>query len=73
MKVLGKQYDGDWPEIPLALVERLERDFGPFIPNPDKPDRAIWMDAGAAQLVAVLRQQYNAQQGEEEGCCFHGY
>jgi len=55
------QYEGDFPPIPLKLLEHLEEQFPPFIPSPLLPIEQTMFRAGGAELVRILRTHYEAQ------------
>lgn len=62
--ILGQE--GESPEVPFPLVpapllERLEVLFPNRAPNPNDSDREIWLKAGRAEVVALLRSEYEEQ------------
>lgn len=48
------QYD-DFPAIPQGLIEALEWRMPERWPNPEMPDRSIWIRAGQHKVLALLR------------------
>jgi len=55
------EYEGDFPQIPLDLLEYLENQYPPFIPQAGDHRDVLMVRAGAATLVQNLRVHYNAQ------------
>jgi len=55
----------DIPPIPQGLLEALERRLPERWPNPEMPDRDIWVRAGQLKLLAFLRFVYEKQLTQE--------
>jgi len=55
------------PAVSQELVTWLEHIFPDRCPSPEDPEREIWMAAGAARVVRLLRmtheQQFNSVVG----------
>lgn len=47
------------PEVPLSLLEWLERVYPDRCPSPHEGKREVWMHAGQAHLIRKLRTLYN--------------
>jgi hypothetical protein len=54
------QFD-DIPPIPQGLYEALERRMPERWPNPEMPDRDIWVRAGQLKLLDFIRHVYTIQ------------
>ena len=50
------------PAISRLLVEHLERLYPDRSPDPSTPDRKVWVDAGAVQVVRYLRRVLTQQE-----------
>ena len=51
-----------YPPIPKALLEDLERRFAPTYPDPTKDDeRQLWAKAGEGRVVSFLRAKFEEQ------------
>lgn len=57
--------DSLWPPIDEALLKKLDQVFPEQCPDISCPERKIWMDAGARQVVRMLRAVYLEQQDED--------
>lgn len=55
------EYQGTIPVIPTALMEYLEANYPPFIPQATETREEIMVRAGAATLVQSLRAHHDAQ------------
>jgi len=54
-----------WPEIPEALIRKLEEIYPDRCPSIDAHDREIWRYGGQVELVRMLRSVYNEQNNIE--------
>lgn len=52
------------PPIPAALIEWLERVYPDRCARPDMAERAVWIEAGSAQVVRRLRLEFDRQNAE---------
>lgn len=50
--------DADFPAVPVALLEALERRFPDQRPEPTDSDREIWMAVGRTHVVRFLREMH---------------
>jgi hypothetical protein len=50
-----------FPDIPLPLLERLERMYPDRAPDIAEADRQVWFGSGQAHLVRHLRFQFDKQ------------
>ncbi len=53
-----------WPPLDEALLKKLDETFPEKCPDISDRKRKIWMDAGARQVVRMLRAVYLEQQAE---------
>lgn len=54
----------DIPPIHRGLLEALERRMPERWPNPEMPERDIWIRCGQLQVLQFLRFVYEKQHGE---------
>jgi len=50
------------PAIPEPLIRILDKKFPERCPNPNDPEREVWIKAGERKMVRFLIEQYNRQQ-----------
>lgn len=50
-----------FPDIPAALIERLEAQFPDRAPSLEDSDREVWAKAGEARLIRFLRNKFDEQ------------
>jgi hypothetical protein len=53
--------DKEFPEIPEALLQRLESLFPERSADLRWPDREVWFKAGQCSVVKMLRLRYESQ------------
>lgn len=49
------------PPIPKELLDYLDTIFPDKAPEPDCPDRRVWINVGGAMVVRHLRSQFVVQ------------
>jgi hypothetical protein len=52
-----------FPDVPLGLLEHLERHYPDRAPDLDTPEREVWAKAGEARLIRKLRHHFDEQTG----------
>lgn len=57
----GEAPEVPFPPVPGPLLERLEALFPNRSPSPNDSDREIWLKAGRAEVVSLLRDEYDEQ------------
>ena len=57
------QFD-DFPSIPRGLIEALECRMPERWPNPEMPDRDIWVRAGQLKVLEYIRSVFDKQQSQ---------
>jgi hypothetical protein len=58
---LNEFKDGEFPPIPLSLLERLETQIPEKCPDIPMHEREIFFYAGMRSVVRMLREVYNEQ------------
>lgn len=54
----------DFPAVPLALVEALEKLYPNECPSVRTPDRDIWVKVGQVSVCKFLRERALTNRGE---------